>query len=244
MDHRIRPLVVNATDHIRRYFGQDTSALYLRGSAARDDWVPGLSDLDLYVVVKDNLLATQNIKSELETILQSVSPEPRVSCRVVTESDLARNRVGSYLTSLDSQLLFGGAVLEGLQAPTLDELRVFGGQYSEYLGRYWQEIRNREYSNLEEKVRRVCYMVLKSAQSILITHGIVVLQKDGIANTFRREFRDLPLVHVVTMARDIRSSWPKPLEHKRQLSLFCGEADSFLSSTERYLKLRRPASMP
>ena len=245
MEQRVKPLVLNAADRIRRHLGKDISALYLRGSAARDDWVFGLSDVDLYLVVRDNSLTARNAeKSKLETILQSVSLEPKVSCRVVTESDLGQNRVGSYLTRLDSRLLIGDAVLEGLQAPTLDELRIFGRQYSEYLDRYWKGIKDRKCSSFEEEVRRVDYMVLKSAQSILMARGIVALQKDEVANMFRREFGDLPLAHVVGKARDIRSSWPEPMGHPHELSLFCREAGSFLSSTERYLKSRRSTPIP
>ncbi len=241
LEQRVKPLVLNAADRIRRHWGKDISALYLRGSAARDDWVFGLSDVDLYLVVKDNSLATQDVNNpKLETILQSVPIEPKVSCKVVTESDLRQNRVGSYLTRLDSRLVFGDAVLEGLQAPTLDELRLFGRRYSEYLDRYWKGIKDQKCSSLEEEVRRVDYMILKSAQSVLMTRGIVALQKDEVANMFQREFGDLPLAHVVGKARDIRSSWPEPMGHPHELSLFCREADSFLSSTERYLKSRRP----
>jgi len=238
---RIKPLVLSAADQIRRHLGKDISALYLRGSAARDDWVFGLSDVDLYLIVRDDPLAKRGVsKSEIDAILQSVSLEPQISCRVVRESYLRQNHVGSYLTGLDARLLLGDAVLEGLQAPTLDELRDFGLRYLEYLDRYWKRSKENRRSSLLEEVRRLDYMVLKSAQTVLTAHGIVALRKDEVAHLFQKKFGDLPLANVVGKARDIRSSWPEPASHPHELSLFVREADSFLSSMESYLKMRKP----
>jgi hypothetical protein len=235
----VQPVVLRAVEHIRRHLGRDLSALYLRGSATRDDWIPGLSDVDFYVVVKDDLPRTRgSIKSELDQVMRLGFPEPQISCRVVTESEMRQNRIGSYLTGLDAKLLLGNALLEGQQTPTLGELRTFGQRYSEYLSRYWIGIRDQR-NTFEEEVRRLDYLVLKSAQSILMAHGVVALRKDEVTELFLKEFGDLPLAYVVDKARDVRSSWPKPMERPQELSLFCREATSFLSGSENYLKARR-----
>ena len=241
---RVEPVVLRAVDRLRKHLGRDVSALYLRGSAARGEWIPGLSDVDFYLVIKDDLPGKQAvIGSEVGQVLQLGSLEPQISCKVVTESDVRQNRIGSYLTGLDARLLLGDAVLEGLQAPTLSELRTYGQHYSEYIGRYWKAIRDYR-DTFAEEVRRLDYLVLKSAQSMLMAHGVVALEKAEVAELFLKEFRDLPLAYVVGKAGEFRFSWPEPIEHLRELSVFREEAASFLSELENCSKAKRSSQSP
>ncbi len=210
--------------------------MYLRGSAAREDWIPGLSDVDFYIVVKDDLQhARTTIRLEFDRAMQSLFLEPQVSCRVVTESEVRTNHVASCLSGLEAKLLSGDSILEAQQKPDSSELQAYGRYYLSYLNQYWAKVRS-QMNTFEGDVRRLDYLVLKSAQSILMANGAVALRKDEAAKLFLHRFGDHPFAHVVEEAREIRSSWPEPAKHPQKLALFRKDATFFLSGLGNYLK--------
>ncbi|MEM2094481.1 MAG: nucleotidyltransferase domain-containing protein [Candidatus Bathyarchaeia archaeon] len=231
----IEPLVLYASRLVDGYLGSGLTALYLRGSAARDDWVPAFSDIDLYVVVKDELSYQRlALESELRQAMQLAFPKQQVSCRVVTEMNVYSDRVGSYLTGLGSKLISGKSILEEQKAPTSIELQVFGQRYLRNLNQFWRKLRFQR-NTLEDDTRRLAQLVLKSAQSILLANGNLVLKKEKAAELFVKRFANCPLAYVVEKANEIRLSWPQPTKHPEELSTFCIDAVSFLSGLESYL---------
>lgn len=53
MQDEFAPLVNEVTEKCRKYFGNSFCTAYLHGSIALNDAVPNISDLDYYLVVKD-----------------------------------------------------------------------------------------------------------------------------------------------------------------------------------------------
>ncbi len=55
MQKEFRPLVDNAIRSVKEYFGERFLAAYLHGSLNYGDAVPNISDMDCYIVIRDNL---------------------------------------------------------------------------------------------------------------------------------------------------------------------------------------------
>lgn len=55
MQKEFQPLVEEAMTRVRKYFNKRLLAAYLHGSLNYGDAVPGISDMDCYIVIKDDL---------------------------------------------------------------------------------------------------------------------------------------------------------------------------------------------
>jgi len=131
--NRLNPLVTRFTTLTQRHLSDEVVALYLRGSAARDDWVPGLSDVDFFIVVRDGTLENASSRrlfhSNLNPIVEDVNrrwPGETPSLRVVPLSHVSTNPIGSFLTGINAQLLLGSDVLAQVSRPSPLDLSRFG----------------------------------------------------------------------------------------------------------------------
>ncbi len=55
MQKEFQPLVVEAIKRVRVYFGERFLAAYLHGSLNYGDAIPNISDMDCYIIIKDDL---------------------------------------------------------------------------------------------------------------------------------------------------------------------------------------------
>jgi hypothetical protein len=200
--------------------GGDVLALYLRGSAARGEWVPGLSDVDFYMVVKNEVFydnaARTALRRRVESILEAHKPSWAVSsCKVVPESSIKNNPVGALLTGMDARLILGQDLLREAQKPTIEDLRSFGVNYALSLCNHWKLAPKTSL----ELAAWAQHMVLKLAQAALLTRGVVKLRKIEVVDDFLKYYGKYPLASVVEWAWETRSLWSRSINRPKVIAL-------------------------
>ena len=243
--HRLNPLLTRFTTLVQRHLSHEVVALYLRGSAARGDSVPGLSDIDFFVVVRDgvlgNVLSRESFYSSLNPIVEDVSrrwPREAPSFRVVPLSHLSTNPVGSFLTGIDAQLLLGSDVLGRIPLPSPSNLSRFGSAEFDRFSSYWarRADEGRILGNLSEEAAYQQYVVLKLAQTALLSKGILKVRKQEVADAFTKEFPDFDLAYIVDQAQRLRLSWATP--RREEMRSFTREATLFPQALRKHLSVK------
>ncbi|MCJ7635157.1 hypothetical protein MUP77_22540, partial [Candidatus Bathyarchaeota archaeon] len=129
---------------VKKNIADDVVALYLRGSAARDDQVIGLSDVDFYMVVRDELLGNVPLRerfyNKLSPLVEYMNQRwanEKLSLRIVPLSYLRTNNVGSFLTGINARLLIGTDVLGKFPQPLSWDISRFGIRELDRFLKYW-----------------------------------------------------------------------------------------------------------
>jgi hypothetical protein len=223
-----------------RHIVADVEAVYLRGSAARGDWVSGLSDVDFYIVAPDGVLgdihSRERLHRKLEFMREEIItrwPREHPSIHVVSLSSISSNTEASYLTRLDAQLLLGSDVLAEIPRPSQSNLMRFGVTELDRFSDYWSK-RARS-GNKEENLLGGAayeeYVVLKLAQMALLAKGVSKTRKDEITESFSAQFPDTRLARTVEMAEQLRRAWHDP--PKKPMSSFVSDAALFPKAMRR-----------
>ena len=211
------------------------AAAYLRGSAARGDNIPGISDVDFYLIVHDSAILNASARKILYERLHPMTQEAnrrwvaeKPSFRVVPFSHLRLNNVGSYLTSLEAKILLGSDVLAQVTKPSTTELSQFGHEELRRFLDFWarQDDDATTFDSLSEMAARKQYLVLKLAQTALFSRGIISLRKQEVCVVFRKEFYTLDSADVVEEANHLRENGLQS-SHESELRSFINEADRF-----------------
>jgi predicted nucleotidyltransferase len=237
-DNLIRRFATLAKRHILT----DVEAVYLRGSAARGDWVSGLSDVDFFIVAPDMVLEDIRARELLHRKLDFMRgeiiarwPKENPSMHVVSLSSISSNTEASYLTRLDAQLLLGSDVLEEVPQPSASNLMRFGAMELDRFSDYWSK-RARTGNQERRLLSRAAYeeyVVLKLAQMALLAKGVSKTRKQEISESFAVEFPDTRLAGTVEMAEQLRRAWHDP--PKKPMSSFVSDAALFPTTLRRSL---------
>ena len=244
-DDHLNPLVTRFTTLAQRHLSPQVVALYLRGSAARGDSVPGLSDIDFFIVVRDgvlgNVFSRELFHSKLNPIVEDMSrrwSREVPSFRVVPLSHLSTNPVGSFLTGIDARLLLGSDILGQITPPSPSDLSRFGCVEFDRFSSYWagRADEGRVLANLSEEAVYQQYVVLKLAQTALLSQGILKVRKQEVADAFSKEFPDFSLAYIVDQAQRQRLTWPTP--KKEEKGSFVHEATLFPQALREHLSVK------
>lgn len=204
--------------------------------------VPGLSDTDFYMLVRDEVLgdipSRVLFERNLNYIVEDVSqrwPKNIPSIRVVPLEQLSTNPVGSFLTGVDARLLLGPEVLGRVSPPSSSDLSRFGATEFDRFSSYWERRTDegRVSSNLPQEAAYQQYVVLKLAQTALLTRRILKVRKQEIADSFTNEFTDFSLAHIIDQAQRMRVTWPRPF--REDMRSFVSEAVLFPKALRSYL---------
>lgn len=243
--YSLDPLVMRFTTLAQRHLSHEVVALYLRGSASRGDSVPGLSDIDFFIVVRDgvlgNVFSRELFHSRLNPIVEDTRrrwPREASSFRVVPLSHLFTNPVGSFLTGIDARLLLGSNVLGRIPLPSPSDLSRFGCAEFDRFSSYWarRADEGRILGELSEEAAYQQYVVLKLAQTALLSKGILKVRKQEVADAFAKEFPDFDLTHIVDQAQRLRLTWPTP--RKEEMGSFVHEATLFPHTLREHLSAK------
>jgi predicted nucleotidyltransferase len=224
----------------KRHIITDVEAVYLRGSAARGDWVSGLSDVDFFIVAPDRVLEDTRARELLHRKLDFMRgeiiarwPRENPSMHVVSLSSISSNTEASYLTRLDAQLLLGSDVLEGVPRPSQSNLMRFGAVELDRFSNYWSKRARTGYreENLLAGAAYEEYVVLKLAQMALLAKGVSKTRKEEISESFAVEFPDPRLAGIVDTAEQLRRAWYDP--PKKPMSSFVRDAALFPKALRR-----------
>lgn len=224
--------------------GNGFKALYLRGSYPRGDWIFGLSDLDFYVIVNDQMLHKATLKTKLDrelsdflNTIRRTNPDLRISFNYDGKLKVLQEKCKSYITSQDSKLLFGVDVLNEVPEPKIIEIESYGKKMTVYLCDYWiQSSKNlKNQQTREDAVRTAQYMILKIAQNALFAKGILKFKKSKIVKEFEAEYHDFQLKNLVQEAYRIRSKWALMQKDRQKIDAFLERATYFPLCFKRYL---------
>ena len=104
-------------------FGERLCAFYLHGSVAMGDAIPGLSDLDALLILRDAVTdADRTQQSELQASLQARFPvAEEVHLNVMSAGDLAQNSFACFALKYNATLLYGSDVTGALPCPAPDK---------------------------------------------------------------------------------------------------------------------------
>jgi hypothetical protein len=211
-------------------------AAYLRGSAARGDNIPGISDVDFYMIVHDSALlntsSRQTLYDRLHPMVQEANRRwaaEKPMFRVVPMSYLRLNKVGSFLTSLEAKILVGSDVLAQVEKPTAAELSQFGCEELRRFSDFWTQRDSGAitFNSLSEMASYKQYVTLKLAQTALLSKGIISLRKQEVSEAFGKEFYVLDSADVVDRAKSLRENGLQSSTDS-ELRCFIDEADRFL----------------
>lgn len=238
-------LTTRFTTLTKRHLLGEVVALYLRGSAARNEQINGLSDVDFYMVVQDGLLEDDHSKNHFYEKLKLISDQIffkwaqlNPSVRTVSLSNLFTNRTASFITGIDAQLLLGTDILGKIPLPPSKELSDFGEQETDRFLNYWVE-RSMEgkSNNLLDEVAYQQNVVLKLAQMALLSKGIIKIRKQDVADSFIREFPGFSLAEIVNHAKTIRLEWPN-IPKEISLKDFIRDATIFPQTVKNHLSTK------
>ncbi len=200
------------------------NSLYLSGSLVRGDYVSGFSDVDL-IVVGEKIVDTEvrELKKQVNKTLQGI--EVSISTYIV--SGLEREKVESYLLSLDSLLLAGADILTTTKTPSREEIIAYGTRMLDRQIDDWIKYSEERTPNLVNEAPGNIYMVLKLAQTALLAGGIVCLGTKEILSEFSEQFEGQQLVSYVREAYELKTSWKVVQADVERLESFASRAIKF-----------------
>jgi predicted nucleotidyltransferase len=200
------------------------SSLYLSGSLVRGDYVSGFSDLDL-IVVGERIVDTEvkTLKKQLSKTLQGIE----VSISTYSVLGIERERVESYLLSMDSVLVAGADILAATQTPSKEEIIAYGTRMLDRQIDDWIKYSEERTPSLVDEAPGNIYMVLKLAQTALLAKGIVCLGAREILSEFSEQFEGQQLVSYVREAYELKTSWKMARTDIERLESFAGKATGF-----------------
>lgn len=200
------------------------SSLYLSGSLVRGDYVSGFSDLDL-IAVGEKIVDTEvkKLKKQVSKTLQGIE----VSISTYTVGGIEREKLESYLLSLDSVLVAGADILATTQTPSREEIIAYGTRMLDKQIDDWIKYSEERTPSLADEAPGNIYMVLKLAQTALLAKGIVCLGAKKILSEFSEQFEGQQAVSYVREAYELKTSWKMVRTDTERLESFASKATGF-----------------
>lgn len=114
LQKEFQPLVDNAIRSVKEYFGERFLAAYLHGSLNYGDAVPNISDMDCYIVIKDDLNNTDKTWiSDIENNLQNKYPIINgVHLSVHSSEEVKKDAYTRFILKYNSSLYDGVDIAE------------------------------------------------------------------------------------------------------------------------------------
>jgi len=210
--------------------------IYLSGSLARGDWAPGYSDIDL-IAVGENVEGDE--VCELRELVQKVVGDVEVSVSAKNVVDLGKGKVEAFILALDSVLLAGEDLLGKPETPDQSCIKEYGKRVLKRQVEDWiRHTEEKRTPGVGEDASGSVYMVLKLAQSALLSKGLVCLGAGEILARFAEEFGREELFSYVREACELRSRWETARADKERIEGFSNRAVRFAHLLSRRLGMR------
>ena len=218
--------------------------MYSLGSYDRGDWVMGLSDLDLYLIIKDSAYVNGKLRPELKKRLDSINEKIREDfplvefrCKYESESKVREHIVESFITGQDSRFLYGRNILEEIPSPSLKDLKEYGRKMVVLLCNHWikTEEQRRTPQNLKDQSDGMQYMILKLAQNGLFAKGILKFKKKDIVKTFLETYPDFTYNELIEEAFEVRRYWNTEKIDESRLRRFVNNSKIFPEPFRDYI---------
>jgi predicted nucleotidyltransferase len=212
-------------------YGDKVKAIYAGGSFARGDFVPGRSDIDLYMVLQDQ---NERIQSELqrevsrvekkyfEKVKPALDQVIDISVTTLREMQEGKSFLGAgfeYSNFIkEGKLLFGEDIKELIPEPSEEEQKESARNY---LSKAYEMILKQERTfkllklvplriiptkSKERWTRQAFNLIFRSAALFLASNGVHVSNKEDITNAFNRLVKKEEPRSIISFAS---SSWVK-----------------------------------
>jgi predicted nucleotidyltransferase len=226
--------------------GSEITAIYAGGSFAREDFVPGRSDIDVYVVVKDDSeelrrfleQKAEEVERKYFNNLRSVLGEVlSIATTTLEEVQSGRSFLGAgfeYSNFMDTgRLLWGTDIKPLIQKPTPKKQKESA---KEYLGKVFEMVSKIEKSfrwlmwvpfkilpksSKERWTRESFNLTFRTIALFLGSKGVYVSRKEDIASSFQKMCaNEKDLCTVTSFALSMWEKWKtKPLSNKETKQL-------------------------
>lgn len=226
--------------------GSEIIAIYAGGSFAREDFVPGRSDIDVYFVVKDdNEELRRFLEEKAEEVerkyfknLRSILGEVlSIAITTLEEVQSGRSFLGAgfeYSNFMDTgRLLWGTDIKPLIQTPPPEKQKESA---KEYLGKVYEMVSKMEKSFIwfrwipfrilprsskERWTREAFNLTFRTIALFLGSKGVYVSRKEDIASAFQKMCADeKDLCTVISFASSMWEKWKtNPLSDKETKQL-------------------------
>jgi predicted nucleotidyltransferase len=219
--------------------------IYAGGSFARGDFVPGRSDIDIYVVAENRKEELQrelegealNIEKKYFPDLKSIFDEVvGISITTLKEIREGTSFLGSgfeYSNFIkEGKLLWGEDIKALIPKPTAEKQKESA---KIYLSKVYEMVSNQEKSlkwlkwvpfefipkaKKEHWTRQAFNLIFRTAALFLGSKGIYVSKKADIATTFKEQVKDEKLRNIMSYALSLWERWKnEPLSNKETKQL-------------------------
>jgi len=218
-------------EDITKKYADKVKAIYAGGSFAREDFVPGRSDVDLYVVTQDQeeitqanlqITASEVEKRHFEKLKSVLDRVMDVSVTTLQEIRDGKSFLGAgfeYANFIkDGKLLFGEDIKTLIPRPSEEEQRESA---KKYLAKVYEMISKQERSfkllkwvplgilprkSKEHWTRQAFNLIFRSAALFLGSNGVYVSSKKDITQAFKGFVEKEEPCSMITSAL---SSWEK-----------------------------------
>jgi predicted nucleotidyltransferase len=220
-------------------YGSVIKAIYVGGSFARGDFVPGRSDVDLYVVGKERnkeelqkrlTKEARKVEQKYFVDLKRIHDEV-LSIEVTTLEEMKNGR--SFLGAgfeyhnfiARDKLLWGEDVKDIIPKPTREGERKsawnFLKKIYELIPKWEEQIKSFTEENKERMIRQAFSLVFRGSAIALCGNGIYVSGKKEVADAFKQTYlNEKELCEVPTWALRLWEKWKtKPLSNKEARQL-------------------------
>jgi len=234
--HAVSELV----DAIAEKYGNSVKAIYSGGSFARGDFVPGRSDVDIYIVAKDRKEELQrDLQSEASEIerkyfreLKSVIDEV-LGVTVTTQKEIEEGR--SFLGAgfeysnfiKEGRLLWGEDIKTLIPIPSQEKQKESAEAYLEQVYEMvsnqekrfrllkWIPLKFMPRKNKERWTRGAFNLTFRTAALFLVSKGICVNKKEAIVHAFNQHIKEQELCGIISLALSLWEKWKtQPLNNK------------------------------
>jgi predicted nucleotidyltransferase len=220
-------------------------AVYAGGSFARGDFVPGRSDMDIYVVLKDGkeelheILKREVLEIErkhfkgLKSVIGAVLD---ITLTTEQEIEAGQSFLGAgfeYSNFInEGRLLWGRDVKPLIPKPSEEKQKESA---KTYLKKVYETVSNQERSlkllrwiplklvprgSKERWTREAFNLTFRAGAVFLGSHGIYVSKKEDIVNAFNQHVKEENLCSIISLASSLWEKWKaQPLNDKETKQL-------------------------
>lgn len=193
MQKEFLPIVEEATSRCQGYFAERFIASYLHGSINRSDAVPGVSDLDYYVVIADPLQDTDErwLHVTEEELQRKYPIVEGVHVSVHTLEELKEDRFGRFMLAYNARLWAGEDIVKALNASGCDTY-----EPNEHVAKarlafarqcFSEAVNHQQPACTGELPENTYYIARKYARYFVVIEGAYYLMSQGRFTSFAKE---------------------------------------------------------
>ncbi|RLF05467.1 MAG: hypothetical protein DRK00_04350 [Thermoprotei archaeon] len=191
---------------IAEEFGDAVVAVYVAGSFARGDFLPGRSDVDVYVVLSRDGEVSEGIRRRAKEIerrylseVMDYNPEPLgVTMTTLEEVKSGRSWLGMgweyHIFQREGRLLYGRDIRGLIPRPSREEEVEMAKAFLRKLNKRYE-------------VNRLFHLVFRSASIFLSTRGVYVASKRRVVEEFKRLYPGERASRLLERALELWNTW-------------------------------------